>query len=626
MTSRETERQKALKVIYEVGVLKPLISGTHEEFELPDTSWTPQARDALTSLIRLERQVAESEADIDVSYDDSQSLIPSLMTYLTSEPGDPRLVEIARWLYIESPESKGMWPPLWASAGKTLNTNRPIRAALSKFINYVNERSSSQQANLMTIESMLTNMNEIEAAEAAFFKAVASIDPLDTNATVKPAGDILQKQLLPAIERFEAQKAEIIGKGVLTPEEPFLLRVAYERELKSAQETIQTTISEIRKELPGIGDLPDSGNGGLDEEFTLFKDINRQLTSAQSEINSIISSSLAPEQVGKIDFFDKEFLTLDSSNKPFLQSRITRYTELVNAFSSGGIDVNPIGKLKDRVDAYDSVLEKMQSTRSAYAGPMEASVNSTTSKLLELYEINYYKVLAANYRKSLGSVLEGIRFPLVLPVSSDSLSADQLEAAAQALDNVDRELKAPYIERFSNSDQRYFERILERIGPVAQLGRSLAIDDGDSRSVTISLPGQETQNEVLQKMLGQGVHPHINYKWEEISLNNSTKVRTRRSSGETVGKVLLDESGVSLQFFQLGQQDSDPLSFTGSWAPLQWLFSSKFIPDAGNRQFYVLVQRSDGTTTYNMIVSLEFPEPLPKIDDWPKKEDLVQAN
>ena len=626
LTSRETERQKALKVIYEVGVLKPLVSGTHEEFELPDASWTPQARDALTSLIRLERQIAESAQGINVTFDDSLDLVPSLMTYLTGEPGDPRLVDIANWLYVESPGSKSMWPPLWASSGKTLNTNRPIRAALSKFISYVNERSSSQQANLLTIEAMLTNMNEIEAAEAAFARAVASIDPLNANATIKPAADILRQQLVPAIEKFEAQKAEIIGKGVVSADEPFLLKTAYERELKSAQETIQTTISEIRKELPGFGQMTDASGGSLDEEFTLFNDINRQLTAAQSEINNIISSSLSADQVGKIDLFDRIFLALDNSNKPYLQSRIIRYKELVDAFDSGGIDSNPIGRLKDRVDAYDGILERMQSTRSDYTGPLQESVNPTSRKLLELFEISYFKSLATNYRNSLASVLDGIRFPLVLPVSSDSLTVEELATAARALDNVDRELKASYIERFANSDRRYFERILERIEPVAALGRSLSVVDGDSRSVTISLPGQETQNEVLQKMLGQGVHPHINYKWEEISLNNSTKVRTRRSSGETVGKVLLNEPGMSLQFFQLGQADSDPLNYTSSWAPLQWLFSSKFLPDAGNRQFYVLVQRPDGGTTYNMIVSLEFPEPLPSIDDWPKKEDLVQVN
>jgi hypothetical protein len=622
LTSRETERSKAVKVVFEAGVLRPLIEGAHDEFQLPDTVWSPQARDALTSLIRLERQVAEQRMGLNPGFAESGRMIPVLMQYLADEPGDPRLVEAADWIYGQSPGSAASWPPDWVSAGNSLDSNRPLRAAVEKFIGYVKEQSVSQQDNLALIESMSARLAQIDEAEQALFAAVARIDAAAPAEGISTAQGILTSRIQPAAQALRELQATALQRGVVAADEPFLLGVAYERELASARETIQSTIAEIQSELPAEGPLADSGGTG----GTLFSDIRERLETAQAEIAQVVASALPPDQVQKLAFYDSDFLSLDPLGEAHFFTRLGRYTALLDAFNAGRAEHSPVGRLAERVQAYEQASAAGLIEREAYRGPREQSVDTASRKLSELFRAQYFQRLAADYRSGLTSLVEGLRFPLVLPVTNDSLSPEQVEEVGALLDAVDKELQGPALELFAPADQRSLGDFRARLRPVIALGRSLAAGQAGTARVEVSLPGQQLQNDVLQQLVDGADIAHINFKWEEVRLNNDASVRTRRPTGELLGKVSLAAPELNLRFYRLSQEDPDPLRFSGNWAPLQWLLSSKVSPGPGGQDFNVLVQRTDDGITYSMVVSLDFPGPLPAAEDWPKAADLLRRN
>ncbi|HSH09300.1 MAG TPA: type VI secretion system protein, partial [Oceanipulchritudo sp.] len=574
LTSREVNRLKALKVVYEAGVLQPLITGAHDEFELPDTAWTPEARDALTSLIRMERQIAESRLGLDPDFNESREIVPSLMRYLTGKSGDPRLVEIGQWIYVDSPDANGSWPPLWASAGTSLETNRAIRLAVEKFIGYVLSKSASQQDNLVLIEEVLAQLIQIDEAEKALFAAVSEMDAGASAASVATAREILSSKILPSLETVRRQQAQLIERGVLSADEPFLLGVAYERELASARETIQSTISEIQSELPAEGPLSEAGQESSDlENFTLFSDIRERLNAAQAETAQIVASALAPDQVAKLKFFDGEFLSPNAAGNPSFQARISIYTALLGAFESGKLERSPIGHLEERIDAFDTAYAAMNQGQ-GYGGPREVAVRQTSEKLLGLYRNKYFRDLASEYRQGLDALVDRIRFPLVLPVSNPALSGDELKAVSKLLDSVDEELQDETLEPFAAAERRFFKDLRNRLRPIREIGRSLALGSTPPHLVEVSLPDQQSQNDVLRELLSGNAATLVNYKWEEVRLNNERSVRTRRPTGEALGSVPLDAASLSLRFYRLNTEDSDPVSYTGGWAPLQWLLSN----------------------------------------------------
>jgi len=451
----------------------------------------------------------------------------------------------------------------------------------------------------------------IEYLDTVDLDALESKDLQGKILLLKPNLTFVHEELLALSER-----------GVVAADEPFLLGVAYERELASARETIQSTIAEIQSELPAEGPLADSGGTG----GTLFSDIRERLETAQAEIAQVVASALPPDQVQKLAFYDSDFLSLDPLGEAHFFTRLGRYTALLDAFNAGRAEHSPVGRLAERVQAYEQASAAGLIEREAYRGPREQSVDTASRKLSELFRAQYFQRLAADYRSGLTSLVEGLRFPLVLPVTNDSLSPEQVEEVGALLDAVDKELQGPALELFAPADQRSLGDFRARLRPVIALGRSLAAGQAGTARVEVSLPGQQLQNDVLQQLVDGADIAHINFKWEEVRLNNDASVRTRRPTGELLGKVSLAAPELNLRFYRLSQEDPDPLRFSGNWAPLQWLLSSKVSPGPGGQDFNVLVQRTDDGITYSMVVSLDFPGPLPAAEDWPKAADLLRRN
>lgn len=104
-------------------------------------------------------------------------------------------------------------------------------------------------------------------------------------------------------------------------------------------------------------------------------------------------------------------------------------------------------------------------------------------------------------------------------------------------------------------------------------------------------------------------------------------VSFRSPAANSLGRIAIP--GGQTQNLKLNFYESDPnstpapkpnhvLTFTGPWAPLQWLYLYHAVSSDGKHWRVVIQTRDQFKTVRKLVVSLSFSRPLPRIDAWPR--------
>ena len=155
------ERKDAQRVLFDHGVLKPLVEGVRGKMgREPDASSVGRHQNALLSLIQLQADsVDASKADYGVGTNAAASYLHSFLAYLTDSDAvvvDTNLVDIFNWTYSKEGGGRKEWPPQFLVGGNDLTNNRAIRDGLEGL----------RKANLKTevgISNRLAALNDLTA-------------------------------------------------------------------------------------------------------------------------------------------------------------------------------------------------------------------------------------------------------------------------------------------------------------------------------------------------------------------------------------------------------------------------------------------------------------------------------
>jgi hypothetical protein len=104
-------------------------------------------------------------------------------------------------------------------------------------------------------------------------------------------------------------------------------------------------------------------------------------------------------------------------------------------------------------------------------------------------------------------------------------------------------------------------------------------------------------------------------------------VSFRSPAANSLGRIVIP--GGQTQNLKLKFYESDPnstpapkpnheLTFTGPWAPLQWLYLYHAASSDGKHWRVVIQTRDQFKTVRKLVVSLSFSRPLPRIAAWPR--------
>ena len=146
-TDPDRGRQHAQRVLFEDGVIKPLLDATRQKMSEPnpmlpargkpdprlaDRVSTLEAK-ALAALVRVEI-AARRNFGQPAEGAPGDNFSGPLLEYVADRPNEPRLVDIMNWTYTDNPDGREKWPVAWASGGSTLAENNAIRIGLDHLI------------------------------------------------------------------------------------------------------------------------------------------------------------------------------------------------------------------------------------------------------------------------------------------------------------------------------------------------------------------------------------------------------------------------------------------------------------------------------------------------------------
>lgn len=159
------ERKTAQRVLFDHGVLRPLVEGTKSKMSRePDAEAIARHQNALLSLIQLHADaVDKAKADYGVGTNGATSYLTSFLSYLTESDTvavDTNLVDIFAWTYSEAGGGDEKWPPKFLLGGNDLTNNRAIW----------NGFEGLRKANLKTEAGISNKLAALNSLTAHFVK------------------------------------------------------------------------------------------------------------------------------------------------------------------------------------------------------------------------------------------------------------------------------------------------------------------------------------------------------------------------------------------------------------------------------------------------------------------------
>ena len=150
---------------------------------------------------------------------------------------------------------------------------------------------------------------------------------------------------------------------------------------------------------------------------------------------------------------------------------------------------------------------------------------------------------------------------------------------------------------------------------------ALVADENRPASVTLTLPAYDDQRRQLMRQLGTEdfASKFVGNLWRVLRVGTQ-RVRTEEPADKELGRFLVSEGNLRIDFFKEVDDDSPDRTFTlgSSWAALQLVQQPFARRLPGGKDWDVMISLKDGSGQDRfLMLRLTFEKPLPEIDQWP---------
>jgi hypothetical protein len=178
-------RRKAQRIVFEAGVVRPLIEATRQKMLRDDGDRESAQRqpDALAGLIQVEADILSRGTGTntgELTPEGARRFLGAFQNYVAGRdvPVDTNLVAVMAWTYSTNETLKGSWAPRWFSGGRgatnTLAANAGINAGLELFVRSATNSIQAHLADWNQISSLRTSVKTFATRSALFAAARGS--------------------------------------------------------------------------------------------------------------------------------------------------------------------------------------------------------------------------------------------------------------------------------------------------------------------------------------------------------------------------------------------------------------------------------------------------------------------
>jgi hypothetical protein len=604
------DSKKAQRIVFEGGVIKPLVEAARKKMERALTSDAAPERgqsEAFAALLRIEgdlltRDVEANKGEMDK--ETARRFLSSLYTYVTGqEPAADTnflgLVDVMAWTYSENAEGRGKWPPaaLSGSAGNTnsLANNPAIRVALDLYLRNARTNVQNQFKQWNLVSEIVQLVEKVQATEPLLFDAVKK--GRDQNAEEHAAA--LNKVKVDLDKKLDEARQSPVFRGGVS------LTNAYAR---------FTGLVGSGGELDKVRAMAEKyRQQAAPKDQFLFGQILERLRGVQAEV----AGRLQEVTVGNA----KNFPELDKSYlvSPGFVDRGGFYQDtfkLADArqFQGAGL----VGDKADKWQRFTGdTLARLQKQAVGYNGEFKASFDETAVFLLKRTERIQRDQYLAAYMEEAGKKLgEPLGFPLAKS-SSAMMKPEQLRQADTQLTLIAQDLNAAAMPKASASENAAWNTFASRAATMARVSRAILGEELTPGECTISLMKAEESTRSQDAWRETGA-------WRDIRLigNRTSGGRTGETEDQKLGAPTVDQR-LTLQLVQNANADPKDMKTSdyplGEWGAIALLHKSNNPQKIDPTTWAVNwpVRPADGTGLIRL--KLKFDRPFPELESWPAK-------
>jgi hypothetical protein len=609
-------RRKAQRIVFEGGVLKPLVMAARDKVSLAGDQWGPRSSDALAFLLRLEGMIQYRGAGLTAEELSASGFLSPLGGFLwnDSKPDDD-LSFAFDWVYSKGGDGRGYWPPRWLSAGTSLVDNRPIGLGLSAFIRSTQERQSAQELGFERIKEVRAASRKLRVVEDELLKVGsaggAQVDFQGTSAGV--SAYLRERSELDRVIE-SAMQSGLFAVGDFSLNESYQSLVEEtRRQTEEAFKLLQAEVSRFANQ-----SLP-SDDGRV--PYTLPVEIGRRLKDVQQQIKAKVEGTFSDEELAELKQLDGAFLDMDTSAVASYGRRGDLYGAIAELLQSEVSSGSVVGGFSRSLDAIEAKLVSLDSRVKRYDGGRREQSIAVAERLVGAARLSQYNSLYTRYIAQVDDELrQRAAFPLLMG-APNSMRQEDLPALETLLRTVRTELPAlrgPTMPpRYASALDLLMERV-ERLGSIAE---TLMGVEGNPTLVTLRLPAYpEQRREITRRLVTeQFAAQFVGSYWRTLRVN-TRRLRTEAPSEEIIMKFPVSDELIKIDFFK-GIDDTEPdRSFTakGPWALLRLLSESNVRRRPGGKEWEMqIMMQDDSDRERHLLLLFEFEKPLPEIDQWP---------
>jgi len=602
---------KAQRIVFEGGVIKPLVEAARKKMEHALTSDAPPERgqaEAFTALLRLEGDLLTRNKEAnkgEVDRETARRFLSSLLTYVTGREATAdtnffALADVMAWTYSENEEGQGKWPPAGLSGAvgstNTLANNAPIRVALDLYLKNARLNVQTQFKQWTQVSEIVQLLERVQATEPSLFRAVKAGDEHNaelTCAALNKIKDELDKKLA------DARQAAVFQGGLS-------LTNAYAR-------------------FSGL-----VGGGGELEKVRILVDKYRQLCGPKDQllftqilerlrgVQLEVAGRLQEVVVGNANSFpglDKSYLV-----SPAFLERGGFYQEsfkLAEARLFAGTSL--VGDKAEKWQRFTTdTLGKLQKQGAEYTGDFRTSFDEVAAYLLERTKRHQREGFFAAYMEEASRKLgEPVGFPLA-KASTTIMKPKELQDADRHLTLMAQDLGSPAMPKVSGSESPAWQLFANRAAILARVSRAILGDELTPGECTISLMKAEESTKGQDAWRETGA-------WRDVKLIASrvgASVRTGESEDQKLGSPTLDQK-LTLQLINNANANDKDLKTSaydaGEWGAIALLHKSREPQklDATTWSVAWPLKAADGVGAIRL--KLKFERQFPELENWPSR-------
>ncbi len=588
-------RQKAQRIVFEAGVIKPLIDATRQKMKMGEAVSQNGAGEALAVLVRMESDILSRAKGTNtgmVSTEMARAFLTPLMSYIAGQDitPDANLVNTMAWTYSANEEARGTWPPpaFGGTRNQTNNlaNNLEIRTGLESFINSLTNTVQSQIGNWNQTAELRTGLKKFESDERDLFGAVqsANADRVsrgydELNRTKKAVDDQLAKNL--ASPLFQNSPS---------------LTNAYQNLMKLVLANAAGALAKVKQ--------ADEAGLKANNGHALFTGIQTRLSEAANDLTNRIEQLTATGDLPEVKALDEmDLIKVDGS--PAYAKRFDLYQQAYKP------TINRDRLVGFRGDALDKQVSTVKKGAGDYPGNLHSQVSGACDFLLDRGRDAYFSAYMDDAKKSLGA---GDAFPLVANVGGRSLNGlADMKNANNSLKLIAEDLASPGMKGAGSKD---WEGFTNRVLHMSGIARAVLGGVGDTPlNCTVSLCKMEDPPNAKDDWRNRGI-------WRKLKMTSEGDAGKVNETATLEDEVLLQapaQQAFDLILYKF-DETTDKQTYKGEpWGPLWLICKFKGVPQKGDMTTWLVDWPIESSLSTGAIrLKLKFDRPVPGWDTWPK--------